>query len=87
MNGNINDLDHRQTEEETVTYEVSDEELEAALGTPTRGASNSFSCYLLLRLPHLIIIVAHVDPRTSLRSPGAVASATDRSSVRPEPQS
>ena len=35
MNHTANDLDHHQTEEETLTYEVSDEALEAASGAPT----------------------------------------------------
>ena len=36
------DLDYQQTEEETLTYEVSDDALEAASGTPDRGAPTLF---------------------------------------------
>lgn len=42
MNHNTSDLDYHQTEEETLIGEVSDDALEAASGTPTRGVPTLF---------------------------------------------
>jgi hypothetical protein len=39
---NASDLDYQQTEEETLTCEVSDDALEAASGTPGRGVPTLF---------------------------------------------
>ncbi len=42
MNHNANDLDRQQTEEEALTWEVADDALEAASGTPARGTPTLF---------------------------------------------